>query len=705
MKKMVFVLIVMIGTGYISSDLSAQQAERYFSGKSLMPVGTYYYPEHWEEDQWNRDLKKMAELGFEFTHFGEFAWARMEPKEGEFHFEWLDKAISLAHKHGLKVILCTPTPTPPAWLTEKYPQVLLKNESGRQQQHGSRLHINGTNKVYRYYAKRILRKLGERYGGDDRVWGWQLDNEPHFGTQHDYSETSQKGFRLWLENEYKSVDSLNEAWGTAFWSQVYSSFNQINIPNPERVPAGVNPHARVDFKRYTATALSNILEYQAEELEKHISDNQFITTNYAYYKFLPSVNPFKNKNDLDFASHTMYLLSTVLNYPEGDLAHRLGSGMELSFSNELAKSVNGYTGIMELQPGQINWGKWNSQPLPGAVRMWVWHSFALNDKFVCTYRFRQPLFGQEQYHNGILRTDGVTVSRGGEEYVQAIREIKSLQKNHDSDLTMPENYASRRTAFLWNQTNLYSLQTNKHNQAWDTWQHYYTYYDNLKTMGVPVTFIQEKETFDPGKYPFLVAPAYQRVNKKLVDRWKQYVQDGGHLILTCRTGQKNQNGHLWEARLQEPIWDLIGGRILYNDQLPEGEEATVTMDGNSYSWKIWGEVIEPESQTDVWAKYGDQFYEGKAGVVHREIGEGTVTFVGAWTDSRNLEKQVLRKVYRKAGADILDLPNYVFTEWRDGFWIAVNYRSESVEAPIHPGSRILIGDETLEPGDVAVWKK
>jgi len=685
-----------------SSDLDAT---KFFGAHKAMPVGAYYYPEHWDENQWERDFKKMAELGFQFTHFAEFAWARMEPEEGNFQFEWLDKAISLANKHGLKVILCTPTPTPPAWLTNKYPQVLLKSESGRKQQHGSRLHINGTNKVYRFYASRIIRKMAERYGDDKRVWGWQLDNEPHFGTSMDYSETAQKGFRLWLKKKYKTIDALNEAWGTPFWSQVYNGFDQIRIPNPQRVSAGVNPHARLDFKRFTARSIAEVLDYQADVLKKHIREEQFITTNYAYYKFLPEVNPFLNKEDLDFASHTMYLLSTHLNYPKGELAHRLGSGMELSFSNELAKSVNGYTGIMELQPGQINWGKWNSQPLPGAVRMWIWHTFGLDDQFVCTYRFRQPLFGGEQYHNGIMRTDGVTLSRGGEEYARAVEEIESIKPHLDRNAPPPDDYASRRTALLWKQSNLYDMETRKHNQSWDTWQHYYTYYENLKTMGAPIEFLQEKETFDPEQYPFMVAPAYQLISKEVVQKWKRYAREGGHLILTTRTGQKNEHGHLWEARLQEPIWDLIGARILYNDQLPDGKEATIQMDDHTYKFNIWGEMLEPEADTEVWASYSDQFYKGKASVVHREVGSGSITYIGAWSDSRNLSKDVLRKVYKKAGAEILNQPNYMFTEWRDGVWVSVNYTSESQEAPVPEDAEMLIGDKTVEPGDVAVWKE
>ncbi len=406
-KKSTLILLLFL----LNSSLTfAQKGEKYFPAKSLMQVGAYYYPEHWDCSQWERDLKKMASMGFEFTHFGEFAWANMEPEEGKFDFDWLDQAVELAHQKGLKVIMCTPTPTPPAWLTSKHPEILLVDDNDRLMQHGSRLHANGNHPVYKKYIERIVIELGKRYGKDKRIWGWQLDNEPHFGTLYDYSDFAQESFREWLKNKYVTIEALNKAWGNAFWSQLYNNFNQIRIANAKEIIQGINPHALLDFQRFNADQLAASLRFQAEILEDYISKDQWITTNFAYFKFLPSVDIFRNQKDLDFASYTFYPLSTYLNTPKGALAHRLGSGMEMSFANELAKSQTGFTGIMELQPGQINWGSFNAQPLPGAVRMWLWHNFAMNAKFACTYRFRQPLFGSEQYHNGIMESDGVTVT-------------------------------------------------------------------------------------------------------------------------------------------------------------------------------------------------------------------------------------------------------------------------------------------------------
>ncbi len=669
-----------------------------------MPVGAYYYPEHWNPDHWERDLKKMAEMGFTFTHFGEFAWAMMEPEEGKYDFTWLDRAVELASKHGLKVIMCTPTPTPPAWLTQKHPEILTVNETGITQQHGSRLHVSYNHPIYLRYTEKIVTALAERYGKDARIWGWQVDNEPHYGTLYDYSEGHASAFRKWLSKKYDGdIEKLNLAWGAAFWSQRYNNFEQIRIPNANEAPQGVNPHAMLDFKRFNADELAEALRFQTKILKKLVDPSQWITTNYAYFKFLPSVDIFLNQNDFHFASHTMYLTSQHLNDSGDELAHRLGSGMELSFSSEFARSINGFTGIMELQPGQINWGKINPQPLPGAVRMWVWHSFGLGDRFVCTYRFRQPLFGSEFYHKGIMEPDGTTISPGGKEYVQAIQELNEIQNNYKKSTKTPDKVSLRSTAFLWNQDNIWDLENYKHHEDWDSWQFIYTYYESLKSIGAQVTFIQEGDTFDPKKHPFMVAPAYQLASDALIQKWEKYVNDGGHLILTCRTGQKDQHGKLWEKLLQEPIWKLIGAKVDYFDHLPAKHPGKVHFANTDYSWHVWSDVLTPDAGTTSLAYHADQFYKDKATVTSRKLGKGTVTYIGTWSHNGKLEQAILDKIYADQGVQPFKLPPYVFVEYRDGFWVGVNYTSKSVQIPVPAKSKIMIGEKLLQPGQVVVW--
>jgi beta-galactosidase len=201
----------------------------FFRDKDLTLTGVYYYPEQWPESQWERDLQNIASLGFEFTHFGEFAWAQMEPEEGVYDFKWLDKAIGMADKYHLKVILCTPTATPPVWLVRKYPEVLITREDGTRLDHGARQHASFANPTYQQLALKLIEQLAIRYGQDSRIMGWQLDNEP--AVQFDYGPAAKQEFRNFLRQKYIRIDSLNAAWGTAFWSQVYRDFNEITCLN------------------------------------------------------------------------------------------------------------------------------------------------------------------------------------------------------------------------------------------------------------------------------------------------------------------------------------------------------------------------------------------------------------------------------------------------------------------------------------------
>lgn len=245
----------------------------------------------------------------------------------------------------------------------------------------------------------------------------------------------------------------------------------------------------------------------------------------------------------------------------------------------------------------------------------------------------------------------------------------------------------------------YQPQTNQ----WDYMAHANRYYKALKSLGAPIDIIDESKNFSD--YPFLVAPAYQLLDDKLVARWKTYVENGGNLVLSCRTGQKDREAHLWEALFQKPILELVGAKEIYFDLLPTNLMAKVKMDGTSFGWNNWGDVIEPQDATSVWASYDDQFYKGKAAVLHRKLGKGTVTYVGPDTDDGQLEKEVLQKIFDKVNVPTLDLPEGVLVEYSNGFWYGLNYSSQNQEIPVPANAKVLIGQKTLKPAEVVIWKE
>lgn len=666
----------------------------WFNDKDLTLTGAYYYPEHWDESQWERDLKQMHELGFEFTHFAEFAWAQLEPQEGVYDFSWLDRAVALAAKYDLKVVMCTSTATPPVWLSRKYPEILLKSEDGTVQDHGARQHASFASPVYRKLAYRMIEELARHYGNDSRIIGWQLDNEP--AVQFDYNQAAEEAFREFLKEKYHyNIQELNAAWGTAFWSEVYSRFEEITLPKTAQM--FMNHHQILDYRRFAAKQTNDFLNEQCRLIKKY-AKNQWVTTNY-----IPDYDKghIGGSKDLDFVSYTRYMVYGD-NEGIGRRGYRVGNPLRIAMANDFFRPVNGTYGVMELQPGQVNWGSINPQPLPGAVRLWLWSVFAGGSDFICTYRYRQPLYGTEQYHYGIVGTDGVTVTPGGREYEQFMKEIRSLRKDYRPKEDKPETYLKRKTAILWNPENYWSIDRQKQNATWNTFAHVDKYYRTLKSYAAPVDFISEEKDFS--QYPVMIVPAYQLADKKLVARWKKYVEEGGNLVLTCRTAQKDRFGRLPEAPFGSMIDELTGNHIEFYDLLLPQDPGQVKMDEKVYTWNTWGEILQPGASNEVWATYTNEFYEGKPAVTFRKLGKGSVTYIGVDSSDGALERQVLDKLYSRLQIEVMNLPYGVTMEYRNGLGIVLNYSDQPYQFALPQGAKVLIGTPNIATAGVLVFK-
>jgi beta-galactosidase len=320
---------------------------------------------------------------------------------------------------------------------------------------------------------------------------------------------------------------------------------------------------------------------------------------------------------------------------------------------------------------------------------------------VCTYRYRQPLFGSEQYHKGLVETDGVTPSPGGREYMEAMRDVAKMRTKYRAGAKEPAAYARRRTAFLINFDNRWDIENHKQTTRWDTVGHWMKYYRALKSMMAPVDVVTEDR--DLSGYGFVVAPAYQLVDQALIAKWKAYAENGGHLVLTARTGEKDRRGYFPETLWAEQIYGLIGAKVPIYDLLPGTIEGHVTAEGARYAWGSWGDVLEPEAGTTTLATYADQFYAGKAAAVTRKLGKGSVTYIGVDTLNGDLETALLHKVYAAAGAAPANLAADFLVDWRDGFWVATNFTSTAKAIPAPAGAEIVTGTRSVPPGGVTVW--
>ncbi|MGV6849653.1 MAG: beta-galactosidase [Marinibacterium sp.] len=396
-------------------------------------IGTCYYPEHWPREMWEQDARRMAETGLTWVRIGEFAWSRLEPQPGAYDFAWLDDAIGVLGAAGLRVVLGTPTATPPRWMLDRHPDMLARDGEGRPRKFGSRRHYCFSHEGYRRECARIVTELAQRYGRNPHVAAWQTDNE--YGchdTTLSHSDAALLAFRHWLRARYPSaqssggndgdIDALNTAWGNVFWSMTYDSFDQIDLPN--LTVTEPNPAHVLDFRRFSSDQVVSFNRLQTRIIRAH-SD---VPIAHNYMGRVTDFDHFKVGEDLDIASWDSYPLGFLEDRVRADAAHkrayaRQGDPDFQAFHHDLYRGVGkGRWWVMEQQPGPVNWAPYNPAPLPGMVRLWSWEAFAHGAEAVCYFRWRQAPMAQEQMHAGLLCPDNAAAP-GLEEAAQVARDI------------------------------------------------------------------------------------------------------------------------------------------------------------------------------------------------------------------------------------------------------------------------------------------
>jgi beta-galactosidase len=666
-----------------------------------MKIGAYYYPEQWAAEQWERDFDTMAAMGMQIVHMGEFAWFSMEPRPGEFQFDWLDRCLELAQKHKIDAILCTPTAAPPIWLIEQHPEILPVDEHGTRDRFGGRRHYCPLSQPMRDATARIVTALAERYASHPAVIGWQMDNEYSSKDQgrlgFDQSETSHRAFRDWLRGRYETIENLNRAWGNRFWNQYYTDFSQILLP-PSRDPRYGNPHQCLDASRFWSLAFAQFNKIQADILRPRVGD-RFITTN--FMPFHLDLNPADVAGDLTLMAWDSYPITGWERNPKDD-TYRIADPAAIGLMHDQMASYNGKWGLMELQPGHVNWSGYPVLPYPDSIRLWIWTALAHGAQFVTTYRFRQPRFGIEMFHDGLVEPDGVTPSPGGRQFVQVIEELKGIDREKWN--TDPAADPKRTIGLVFDFEQLWWYATLPQARRWNQPRWLQQWYSAATRLGLRVEILHPKKPW-PADLKLIVVPGMQMVDAEDVAQMRSFVDSGGHLILTCRTALMDRDGQLWEDQVAKPILDLIGGEVEAYDSLPEQTFANVEMEGKKYAWGVWGDLLYAAEDSKVIAKYADQFYTGAAAVTQcKHKNGGLVTYCGVYAEPPFIEALMERSV-AQSGLTTVALPTRVQLIRRGPYRIVLNYQDQPYTASAPQDATFLIGSRTVPPAGVAIWEQ
>ena len=645
-----------------------------------MKLGVCYYPEQWPEDLWADDARRMAELGITWVRIAEFAWSRIEPEPGRFDWAWLDRAVETLAAAGLKIIMCTPTATPPKWLVDKHPDMLAVDAEGRPRGFGSRRHYCFSSQAYRAECARITEAVAGRYGRHPAVGAWQTDNE--FGchdTTISYSPNAARAFRSWLGQRYQSVDALNRAWGAVFWSQEYLDFDEVQPPNLTVTEA--NPSHRLDYNRFASDEVASFNRLQVDMIRR-LSPGRDVTHN--FMGFYTEFDHFAVGRDLDLATWDSYPLGFLeqfwFPYDEKLRYLRQGHPDISAFHHDLYRGVGrGRWGVMEQQPGPVNWARYNPAPLPGAVRSWTWEAFAHGAELVSYFRWRQAPFAQEQMHAGLNRPDNV-LDQGGHEAAAVAREVEAMGQLAAC--------AQARVALIFSYEADWQFGIQPHARGFRWLQLAFEFYSALRQLGLDVDIVPPDADFTG--YALVVAPSLPILDAVTLAALEG---SGAVVLFGPRTGSRTREGHIPANLPPGVLQERLGVRVARVESLRPGAEHAIDVGGQSASGRLWREFLDTDLPSLA------TFVDGGAAWV----ADAGWHYLATWPDKAFLAFVVAR-LAADAGLSANPLEEGVRLRRRDHVQFAFNFAPESRHTPAPEGTSFLIGGPDLPPAGMAAWR-
>lgn len=590
--------------------LAGQQERIWYGGD--------YNPDQWPEEVWDDDVRLMKKAGVNLVSVGIFSWAKIETSEGVYDFDWLDRIIDKLGEASVAVDLASATASPPMWLTQAHPEVLWKDYRGDVCQPGARQHWRPTSPVFREYALKLCRAMAEHYKGNPYVVAWHVSNEYGCHNRFDYSEDAEHAFQQWCEERYGTIDTVNDAWGTAFWAQRMNDFSEI-VP-PRFIGDGnfMNPGKLLDFKRFSSDALKAFYIAERDALAE-ITPDLPLTTNFMV-SASGSVLDYDDWGDeVDFVSNDHYFIPGKAHLDE------------LAFSASLVDGIARKDPwfLMEHSTSAVNWREINYRKEPGQLVRDSLAHVAMGADAVCYFQWRQSKAGAEKFHSAM-------VPHAGEDSA-VFRDVcelgADLNKLSDEGI-LGSRLAKSRVAVVFD----YESEWATEHTATPT-QHVHhvdeplAWFRALADQGVTADVVPVRGAWDG--YEMVVLPSVYLLSEETTRRVRDYVVGGGRLVVTYYTGISDEKDHVWLGGYPGSIRDVVGVRV--EEFMPMGNDFTgvpdhLDLSNGAVAHDIADVIGSVDESATVLATFKDDPWTGMDGVpaiVANTFGEGRSVYVGA----------------------------------------------------------------------------
>jgi beta-galactosidase len=657
-----------------------------------MIYGGDYNPEQWPEEVWHQDVRLMREASVNLVSVGIFSWAKLEPQPGEYDFGWLDRIVDLLYENGVMVDLATGTASPPPWLARLHPESLPVTREGITLNPGARQHYCPSSAAYKERASALVRHIADRYKDHPALAMWHVNNEYSVHVRACYCDASAQAFRGWLRERYGNLDALNEAWGTAFWSQRYAEWEEI-LP-PRVAPTFPNPTQQLDYHRFSSDALLECFTMERDVL-RETSPDVPVTTN--FLGFPKALDLWRWTDEQDIVSVDLYP------DPADPEAY-----IRAAMSHDLMRSLGEGDPwvLMEQTRVRVNWRERNVPKRPGEMRLLSLGAVARGAEGIMFFQWRQSRAGAEKFHSAMVPHVDPEISRSW-------REVKRL--GHELD-TLDELLGARgeaETAILLDWENWWALELDsKPSTAVRLLEGVYSFYKPLYEANIPVDFAHPES--DLSSYKLTVTPNLYLVTDASAQNINRFVADGGTLLMSFFSGIVDVQDHIRLGGYPAPFRDVLG--LLVDNFVPiaTGETNRLDTEDGSFGCDLWSDLIHPRGAEPL-ASYTENFYAGTPAVTRNVFGRGIAYYLGTRPEER-YTRLLLQTVCEQAGvAPALRVPPSVDAVRRKtedvSFLFLLNHNEETVEVRLpEPVRDLLTGkkhDSTLilDPLEVAVLRE